>query len=239
MKSTQLNIFQDKFNVRSMTDANNTVWFVAVDVAAALGYSDTKNAVQRHFTNRKPFSEINLPLDDKIQYIWQGFFGHNNWMAVNLVTEKMVYKMLFKSRLSEGHKATRVEQFVDWLFDVVLPSIRGEGEFKDDDFFTLAEVISANGLHCTVGLSEHLQETAIALKECVKSQPILPKHGTETKMFILRYSWRTFKNSKIGSVVVKPTKESCVPHTEQYMELLAQAARADMNGSEEDEFYLI
>ena len=49
----------------------------------------------------------------------------------------------------------------------------------------------------------------------------------------------TFKNSKIGSVVVKPTKESCVPHTEQYMELLAQAARDDMNGSEEDEFYLI
>ena len=34
MKSTQLNIFQDKFNVRSLTDADNTVWFVAVDVAA-------------------------------------------------------------------------------------------------------------------------------------------------------------------------------------------------------------
>ena len=71
MKSTQLNIFQDKFNVRSLTDTNNTVWFVAVDVAAALGYVKAAEAARLHFHDRKSFSEIPVPPHKGGQDFWR------------------------------------------------------------------------------------------------------------------------------------------------------------------------
>lgn len=108
MKSTQLNIFQDKFNVRSMTDANKTVWFVAVDVAKALGYGNARNAVNRHFPNRKPFSEI-PGVPHKGSRFWVEFFGHNNVGEVNMITEPMIYQMLFRSRLAETANAERAD----------------------------------------------------------------------------------------------------------------------------------
>ena len=53
------NVFADtNVSVRTLTDATGDVWFVATDVAAAVGYSDAKQAVQNLMPDRKELGEI-------------------------------------------------------------------------------------------------------------------------------------------------------------------------------------
>lgn len=279
MKSTQLNIFQDKFNVRSLTDADNTVWFVAVDVAAALGYGNATTAVIRHFPNRKPVSEI-LTLSHTVGLdFWQEFFETPNYAAVNMITEPMIYQMLFRSRLAETANAERAEQFIAWVCEEVLPSIRKTGSYhisqdSGDDFFTVYEMRLANPHIDFDGVSADLRRVSKLFREEILTMPM--RTGVEARAATNRYSWRVFRNSCVGSLgLLKPTEEhraACESERKQVRKdagdwknlfsarelkranvlviahqdkadtlerLLAQAARADMNGSEEDEFDLI
>ena len=279
MKSTQLNIFQDKFNVRSLTDADNTVWFVAVDIAAALGYGNATTAVIRHFPNRKPFSEI-LTLSHTVRLdSWQEFFETPNYAAVNMITEPMIYQMLFRSRLAETANAERAEQFIAWVCEEVLPSIRKTGSYhisqdSGDDYFTVYEMRLANPHIDFDGVSSDLRRVSKLFREEILTMPM--RTGTEARAATNRYSWRVFRNSCVGSLgLLKPTEEhraACESERKQVRKdagdwknlfsarelklanvlviahqdkadtlerLLAEAARGDMNGSEEDEFYLI
>ena len=279
MKSTQLNIFQDKFNVRSLTDADNTVWFVAVDVAAALGYGNATTAVIRHFPNRKPVSEI-LTLSHTVGLdFWQEFFETPNYAAVNMITEPMIYQMLFRSRLAETANAERAEQFIAWVCEEVLPSIRKTGAYhvsqdSGDDYFTVYEMRLANPHIDFDGVSADLRRVSKLFREEILTMPM--RTGVEARAATNRYSWRVFRNSCVGSLgLLKPTEEhraACESERKQVRKdagdwknlfsarelkranvlviahqdkadtlerLLAQAARADMNSSEEDEFDLI
>lgn len=279
MNSTQLNIFQDKFNVRSLTDTNNTVWFVAVDVAAALGYSRADEAARLHFHSRKPFSEIPTPLHKGGLGFWQEFFGTPNYAAVNMITEPMIYQMLFRSRLAETANAGRAEQFIAWVCEEVLPSIRKTGSYhisqdSGDDFFTVYEMRLANPHIDFDGVSADLRRVSKLFREEILTMPM--RTGSEARAATNRYSWRVFRNSCVGSLgLSKPTEEhraACESERKQVRKdagdwknlfsarelkranvlvvahqdkadtlerLLAQAARADMNGSEEDDFDLI
>ena len=279
MKSTQLSIFQDKFNVRSLTDADNTVWFVAVDVAAALGYGNATTAVIRHFPNRKPVSEI-LTLSHTVGLdFWQEFFETPNYAAVNMITEPMIYQMLFRSRLAETANAERAEQFIAWVCEEVLPSIRKTGAYhvsqdSGDDYFTVYEMRLANPHIDFDGVSADLRRVSKLFREEILTMPM--RTGVEARAATNRYSWRVFRNSCVGSLgLLKPTEEhraACESERKQVRKdagdwknlfsarelkranvlviahqdkadtlerLLAQAARADMNSSEEDEFDLI
>ena len=279
MKSTQLNIFQDKFNVRSMTDANNTVWFVAVDVAAALGYVKAAEAARLHFHDRKSFSEIPVPPHKGGQDFWQDFFGQNDIGKVNMITEPMIYQMLFRSRLAETANAERAEQFIAWVCEEVLPSIRKTGSYhisqdSGDDFFTVYEMRLANPHIDFDGVSADLRRVSKLFREEILTMPM--RTGSEARAATNRYSWRVFRNSCVGSLgLSKPTEEhraACESERKQVRKdagdwknlfssrelkranvlviahqdkadtlerLLAEAGRRDMNGSEEDEFYLI
>ena len=279
MKSTQLNIFQDKFNIRSLTDADNTVWFVAVDVAAALGYGNPTTAVIRHFPNRKQFSEIPTLSHTVGLDFWLEFFGTPNYAAVNMITEPMIYQMLFRSRLAETANAERAEQFIAWVCEEVLPSIRKTGSYhisqdSGDDFFTVYEMRLANPHIDFDGVSADLRRVSKLFREEILTMPM--RTGTEARAATNRYSWRVFRNSCVGSLgLSKPTEEhraACESERKQVRKdagdwknlfsarelkranvlviahqdkaetlerLLAEAARDDMNGSEEDEFDLI
>lgn len=211
MKSTQLNIFQDKFNVRSLTDADNTVWFVAVDVASALGYVKADEAARLHFSNRKPFSEIPTTLHKGGLDFWREFFGTPNYAAVNMITEPMIYQMLFRSRLAETANAERAEQFIAWVCEEVLPSIRKTGSYhisqdSGDDFFTVYEMRLANPHIDFDGVSSDLRRVSKLFREEILTMPM--RTGTEARAATNRYSWRVFRNSCVGSLgLVKPTEE--------------------------------
>ena len=94
--------------------------FCAKDVATALGYSDTADAIQRHCKSGKKV-----------------FCPHKNGMGgTNMVyiPEKDVYRLIMRSNLPNA------EQFQDWVCDEVLPSIRKHGVYLTPD--KIEEVLS-------------------------------------------------------------------------------------------------
>lgn len=96
--------------IRTLADEANEPLFCAKDVATALGYADTADAIQRHCKSGKKV-----------------FHPHANGIGgVNMVfiTEKDVYRLIMRSNLPDA------EKFQDWVCDDVLPSIRKTGQYS-------------------------------------------------------------------------------------------------------------
>lgn len=95
--------------IRTLADEANEPLFCAKDVATALGYADTADAIQRHCKSGKKV-----------------FHPHANGIGgVNMVfiTEKDVYRLIMRSNLPDA------EKFQDWVCDEVLPTIRKHGAY--------------------------------------------------------------------------------------------------------------
>ena len=95
-------------NVRTITTEDGTPLFCGKDVAAALGYTNTNNALLDHCKG-VPFLE---PLETP-----------GGIQEARFITEGDVYRLIFNSRLPEA------EKFEAWVVDEVLPSIRKHGMY--------------------------------------------------------------------------------------------------------------
>ena len=89
----------DTAQVRVIQDENGEPWFVAKDVAAALGYANPSNAVQAHCKAKR--NEV-IP---------------DSGMTA-IIPERDVYRLIMRSKLPAA------EQFEEWVVGEVLPSIR-------------------------------------------------------------------------------------------------------------------
>lgn len=102
-------------NLRTLT-IDGEPWFVGKDVASALGYKDTKDALQRHVAdedkimgrgNTAPSITDNL---GRIQYpVW--------------INESGLYSLILSSKLPTA------KQFKHWVTAEVLPAIRKTGGY--------------------------------------------------------------------------------------------------------------
>ena len=90
--------------IRTLDEPNGT-YFCGKDVATALGYSNTKDAIIRHC--RKD-GVVKRDLIDNIGRSQQTAF----------IDEGNLYRLIVHSKLPTA------EQFERWVFDEVLPSIR-------------------------------------------------------------------------------------------------------------------
>lgn len=113
----EIKIFQnEQFGEVRVAGTSEEPLFCAKDIAAALGYSDTNDAVSRHCK-----SGVKV------------FYPHTNGVGgVNLVyiPEKDVYRLIMRSKLPDA------EKFQDWICDEILPSIRKTGGYlitKEED----------------------------------------------------------------------------------------------------------
>ena len=98
-----------KFNWYIDEDCN--VWFQAKEVAQILGYKKTRNAIEKHVSQKyKKEAPIQGPLG-----------GEQNCIIIN---EAGFYELVFKSKLPTAIF------FREWVFSKVLPSIRKYGYFK-------------------------------------------------------------------------------------------------------------
>ena len=100
-------------NIRA-TYYDDEVWFVGKDIADALRYKDTKDALKKHVDN-----------EDKItRFIEES--GQRRSMT--LINESGLYSLIFRSRLESAKKFKR------WVTAEVLPTIRRYGMyFKTDN----------------------------------------------------------------------------------------------------------
>lgn len=101
----------DEFGTIRTVEQDGKVLFCGKDVATALGYVNTKDALSRHC---KSDGVVNrYPIVDQLGREQQARF----------ITEGDLYRLIASSKLPSAQK------FESWVFDEVLPSIRRQGGY--------------------------------------------------------------------------------------------------------------
>lgn len=108
----EIKIFNSKEfgDVRTVT-INGEPWFVGKDVAAALGYVKTRNALTLHVSE-----------EDKKDAPFQGPLGGTQTMII--INESGLYALIFGSKLESA------QRFKHWVTSEVLPAIRKTGSYQ-------------------------------------------------------------------------------------------------------------
>ncbi len=94
--------------IRALVERDGKVLFCGKDVANALGYKDTTNAIKQHCRG-----VVKRHLTDSL--------GRDQ--ETNFIPEGDIYRMAAKSELPGA------DRFESWIFDEVLPSIRKHGAY--------------------------------------------------------------------------------------------------------------
>lgn len=109
-ESIKVQLFENgEWKVRAIK-IDGEPWFVGADVADALGYKNTRDALNRHVDD-----------DDKNTVAFHdGIQGNPNMVVIN---ESGVYSLILRSNLPKA------KEFKRWVTSVVLPSIRKHGAY--------------------------------------------------------------------------------------------------------------
>jgi len=99
----------DDFAIR-VIDIEGEPWFVGKDIAEALGYSDTVNAIKLHCRGVVKHHPISDSLGRK--------------QNTRLINEPDLFRLVVNSQLPAA------EQFEQWVFEEVLPTIRKTGGYQ-------------------------------------------------------------------------------------------------------------
>ncbi|MNJ33327.1 hypothetical protein D3C77_280110 [compost metagenome] len=95
------------FPVRVIDDGQGEPWFIAKDIAEALGYSNTSKAINTHC---KAINTCHTEMGGQVR-------------AVQIIPERDLYRLVMKSKLPAA------EQFEEWVVGQVLPTIRKTGSY--------------------------------------------------------------------------------------------------------------
>ena len=110
--------YDGTWNIRT-AEIDGELWFVAKDVADALGYRDTTNAIKSHC---KGVAKHHLPTNSGIQ-------------EMNIIPERDIYRLIMKSTLPSA------EKFENWVVSEVLPSIRKTGQYSMQPEMLIARAV--------------------------------------------------------------------------------------------------
>lgn len=109
--STDIEIFMStEFGQIRTVVVEEQPWFVGKDVATALGYGDTTQAIRKH-----------VDTEDKLtrRFDWS---GQNRLMTI--INESGLYALIFSSKLESA------KRFKRWVTSEVLPAIRRTGTYS-------------------------------------------------------------------------------------------------------------
>lgn len=116
----ELKIFENaEFGQIRTVTVNNEPWFVGKDVAEALGYADTKQAIRINVDNE---DKKHLPKSDFRGCTFTTSKINNNGAVV--INESGLYALIF------GSKLKKAKQFKHWVTSEVLPTLRKTGSYQ-------------------------------------------------------------------------------------------------------------
>lgn len=108
---SEVQIFEnERFGKLRTVEIDGEPWFVGKDVAAALGYKDTINALKSH-----------VDIDDKTG--WQITTPSRGAQTATIINESGFYSLVLSSKLPEA------KSFKRWVTSEVLPTIRKTGGY--------------------------------------------------------------------------------------------------------------
>lgn len=136
-----LQIFNnEEFGKIRTTKINDKPYFVATDIANALGYTNPRDAVSRHC---KGVVKCDTPTSSGTQ-------------QMSYINEGDVYRLIMRSKLPSA------ERFESWVMDEVLPSIRKNGGYiagqetmTDDELLAKALMVANNKIAERDRIIEH------------------------------------------------------------------------------------
>lgn len=105
--------------IRTLETESGKVLFCGKDVAAALGYKDTVNALKTHCKG----------------VVKHHILTNGGKQEMSFIPESDVYRLAF------GSKLPTAERFTDWVTDEVLPAIRKTGSYSKSDSYLIADPI--------------------------------------------------------------------------------------------------
>ena len=158
--SENIKIFNNaEFGEIRVTLIDDDPWFVGKDIATALGYKDTVNALKAHVDEQ-----------DKTGWRITTQFGEKETTIIN---ESGLYSLIFSSKLESA------QRFKHWVTHEVLPSIRKHGMYMTDN---LLETAIANP-DFVIGLIQNMKaekekSTALQMQNkqlCEKNEEMQPK----------------------------------------------------------------
>lgn len=111
----QLQIFENpEFGAVRTVEIDGEPWLVGKDVAQALGYNNTRDALARHVDSEDRNTVVNP----------DGKQGNPNMTVIN---ESGLYSLVLSSKLPTARK------FKHWVTSEVLPSLRRHGLYAADE----------------------------------------------------------------------------------------------------------
>lgn len=112
----ELKLFESREfgNVRTLETDDGKVMFAGKDVASALGYKDTVNAIKAHC---RGVAKHHIPHPQSA----------GKTIEMTFIPESDVYRLAFSSKLPNA------ERFTDWVTEEVIPSIRKHGAYMTAD----------------------------------------------------------------------------------------------------------
>ena len=157
----EIQIFKnDQFGTVRTVEEDGKVLFCGKDIADALGYSNSRDAMDRHCKGvvkhdvgvQTGFKSDGTPA---IQYVGMSF-----------IPEGDVYRLITHSKLPSA------ERFESWVFDEVLPSIRKHGAYMTEQ--TIEKALTSPDF--LIRLATQLKDEQDKRKELeAEKQALLPK----------------------------------------------------------------
>ncbi|MEY8322068.1 BRO family protein [Lachnospiraceae bacterium 46-61] len=119
-------------------------YFVANDIAKALGYSVPKDAVTRHCKGAM-----------KQRYLTEG-----GEQEIKVIPEGDVYRLIIRSKLPKA------EEFEKWVFDEVLPSIRQTGNYiSEANQYSIQDIVKETICQVVPIIIQELEDKAERTKQ--------------------------------------------------------------------------
>ena len=151
--NTQLQIFENKdFGQIRTFEIGGKQLFCAADIAAALGYSNTRDAIARH-----------------CRYVVKHDIPHpqnaEKNISMNMISEGDVYRLITHSQLPSA------EQFELWVFDEVLPSIRKHGAYATPQTIYDALATPDGIMTLFTRLKEEQDQRILLEQQCAQDKP--------------------------------------------------------------------
>ena len=140
---SNLQIFENEEfgEIRTVT-IDNEPWFVGKDVAAALGYSNSRDAILKHVhEDDKGVAKCDTP---------------SGKQEMTVINESGLYALIFGSKLDSA------KRFKHWVTSEVLPSIRKNGNYQ---MMQHESSELSPQLQMLQGLLDQMKETEIANKK--------------------------------------------------------------------------
>ena len=148
----QIKIFTNPIfgDVRTLQDRYDNPWFVGLDVAKALGYSNTRDALIRHIED-----------DDKASV---GIHDGRQKREMTLINESGLYSLILSSKLPQA------KEFKRWITRDVIPSIRKHGGYINNQEEMDEKELLAKALEVALRINEENKSKVIFAESLLASE---------------------------------------------------------------------